>query len=91
MLETAQTMPTGAFPTGSPPRSMSRRRLLQLGTATTVAAVGAGLYTWRIEPHWLEIVHRRLPIRDLPKSLVGATRVRFNVRPEVTVFGLAGA
>jgi hypothetical protein len=31
------------------------------------------LYTWRIEPHRLEIVRRPLPIRGLPAALAGST------------------
>ena len=37
------------------------------------AASGVGLYTWRIEPHRLEIVRRDLPLRALPPSLAGRT------------------
>jgi predicted MPP superfamily phosphohydrolase len=31
------------------------------------------LYTWQVEPHWLEVVRRPLPIRGLPDALVGRT------------------
>lgn len=43
------------------------KRLLQL------SAVGAlpFLYSWQIEPFWLEFVQRKLPIRNLPKELEG--------------------
>jgi uncharacterized protein len=54
---------------------LTRRRFLRttlLGTAAT------GLYAWRIEPHWLEIVHRHLPIRGLPDTLVGRTLVQLS-------------
>jgi uncharacterized protein len=53
--------------------TFTRRRFLTLG-----AAASAGLYAWRIEPHWLEIVERPLPIRGLPKSLVGRTLVQIS-------------
>jgi predicted MPP superfamily phosphohydrolase len=49
---------------------LNRRRLF--GGAVASFA-GVGLYTWRIEPHWLEIVRRVLPIRNLPPSWAGAT------------------
>jgi predicted MPP superfamily phosphohydrolase len=50
-------------------RLITRRRLL-----TAAVAVGAvGIYTWRIEPHWLEVVRRPLPIRNLPAQLEGKT------------------
>lgn len=35
-----------------------------------------GFYTWRVEPHWLEIVRRPLPIHRLPPSLAGRTLVQ---------------
>jgi predicted MPP superfamily phosphohydrolase len=40
-----------------------------------LAGIGAGVgyYTFRIEPGWLEIVRRPLPIRDLPPALAGRT------------------
>jgi len=34
-----------------------------------------GLYAWRVEPHWLEIVRRPLPILRLPPALAGRTLV----------------
>src|SRR5215204_2765088 len=54
---------------------LTRRRVLQFGAATAAAM---GLHTWRIEPHWLEIVHRRLPIRHLPGRLSGKTLVQLS-------------
>lgn len=46
------------------------------------AALGVGaatcLYTWRIEPHWLELVERRLPIAQLPQDLRGCRLVQFS-------------
>ncbi len=41
--------------------------------AAAVGGAATGLYTWRIEPEWLEVVHRDLPVRDLPVALEGAT------------------
>jgi predicted MPP superfamily phosphohydrolase len=41
----------------------------------TLLAAGAftGLYTWRIEPHWLQFTYPALPIGGLPKQLAGKT------------------
>lgn len=50
---------------------LTRRRFLQGSAATAAAGLGLGGYTWLIEPHWLEIVHRPLPIVGLPSSLEG--------------------
>lgn len=40
--------------------------------AAPIVGAGVGLYTWRLEPHWLEVVERRLPIAGLPDGLIGA-------------------
>ena len=39
--------------------NLSRRRFLWRGLGSSAAlAAGAGLYTWRVEPHWVEFVER---------------------------------
>jgi predicted MPP superfamily phosphohydrolase len=55
------------------PRLTRRRFLGLLGGAAAL-----GLYTWRVEPHWVEFVHRDLPIPGLPDSLVGKTLVQLS-------------
>jgi predicted MPP superfamily phosphohydrolase len=57
-------------------RTSSRRRFLRI--AATGGAAAVGLYTWRVEPHWLEIVYRALPIRFLPARLNGRTLVQIS-------------
>ena len=45
-----------------------------------------GLYTWRVEPHWLEITERDLPVGGLPASLVGKRLVQItdlHIGPQV--------
>lgn len=58
----------------APNQPVSRRRFLR---RTLQAAVGGptllGLYAWRVEPHWVEVVHRELPIARLPAPLIGKT------------------
>jgi predicted MPP superfamily phosphohydrolase len=58
------------------PRSLTRRTFLK----SAVVAVPAitGFYTWRIEPEWLEIVERDLPIAHLPPALAGKTLVQLS-------------
>ena len=56
---------------------VSRRSFLCAAAATTCAA-GLGLYTWRVEPHWLEIVRRMMPVRHLPPALDGRTLVQIS-------------
>jgi len=56
----------------------SRRRFLQALGSSLGTAVGVGFYAWRVEPHWLEMVRRRLPIDRLPASLAGRTLVQLS-------------
>ena len=53
---------------------MNRRVFLTRGAAVVAAsAVGTVAYTIGVEPHWLEIVTRDLPIANLPAVLRGTT------------------
>jgi predicted MPP superfamily phosphohydrolase len=42
------------------------------------ASAAVGLYTWRVEPHWLDVVRQPLPIRGLPAALHGRTLVQLS-------------
>lgn len=59
----------------SPSKKPTRRQVFRatLGTAALL-----GLYTWRVEPHWIEIVRRTLPINHLPSTLQGVTLVQLS-------------
>jgi hypothetical protein len=46
--------------------TITRRRFLRAATATAGLGLGVGLSTWHWQPHWLEIVERRLPVAFLP-------------------------
>src|SRR5258707_758343 len=65
---------------------VTRRKAL---TTLAVAGAGAlmtGLYTWRVEPHWLEFTYPVLPVRALPSELEGRTLVQItdlHVGPKV--------
>lgn len=52
---------------------LSRRRFLQLGGAAAAGAALVGFYTWQVEPHWVEVVRRPMPLPHLPRELVGRT------------------
>lgn len=49
---------------------LTRRRFL-LGSAISVLGVCA--YTWRLEPHWVSVVERDMPVRGLPSEWNGKT------------------
>jgi predicted MPP superfamily phosphohydrolase len=55
---------------------LTRRRFLKLGAGAVLAAAGG--YAWRIEPHWLQVVERALPIAALPPALAGKTLVQIS-------------
>ena len=56
---------------------MKRRRFLALG-ATAAAAAGIGVYAWQIEPYWLDVVRRPMPLENLPAALEGVTLLQIS-------------
>jgi predicted MPP superfamily phosphohydrolase len=62
----------------APTPRLSRRRFLRLGASLLAGAAGVGYYAWRVEPHWVEVVSRELPIANLPDALVGRTLVQLS-------------
>src|SRR5262245_49103418 len=60
------------------PRSLSRRAFIRAGAAIVGSAAATGLYTWPVEPHWLEVGERPLPIVNLPDRLAGRTLVQLS-------------
>jgi predicted MPP superfamily phosphohydrolase len=57
---------------------MSRREFLTLGISVLGSAAGLGLYVWRVEPEWVELVRRRMPLENLPHELEGRTLLHFS-------------
>ena len=57
---------------------LTRREFLKASLALTATTATAGMYAWQVEPHWLEVVRRDLPILGLPASLAGATLVQLS-------------
>jgi hypothetical protein len=57
------------------PLRLTRRRFL---AAAALGACGTGLYMWRIEPHWIEVVERDLPIVNLPAALREQTLIQIS-------------
>lgn len=58
---------------------ISRRKFIR----NTVAGIGSlsaltFLYSWRVEPHWLEFVRQELPVAGLPVELDGRTLVQLS-------------
>jgi predicted MPP superfamily phosphohydrolase len=38
----------------------------------------SGIYTWQVEPFWLEFVKKKMPIKNLPKNLIGKTLMQIS-------------
>jgi len=57
---------------------LTRRRFLEAAAGGMAGALGLGLYAYEVEPHWVEIVQRSMPIRNLPQSLVGKTLLQLS-------------
>lgn len=65
---------------------MRRRDFLRWGAATAAGAAGLGGYTLLVEPHWVKVVERDLPVAGLPAALAGACLVQISdlhVGPQV--------
>lgn len=59
-------------------RGPTRRALLKAGGGLAAAAAATGFYSWQIEPFWVEVTHRPLPVRGLPAALAGKTLVQLS-------------
>jgi predicted MPP superfamily phosphohydrolase len=57
---------------------LSRRRFVQLAVVGLAGGGAMGLYANQVEPHWIEVVRRDLPIRGLPTALAGETLVQLS-------------
>ena len=56
----------------------TRRQFLRAGGSAIAGGLGAyGYATW-VEPHWLEITRREMPLANLSPVLEGATLAHFS-------------
>lgn len=58
---------------------MNRRKFINT-SFLGLAGIGlaSGMYAWQIEPFWLEFVKQKMPIKNLPKHLVGKTLMQIS-------------
>lgn len=58
---------------------MKRRNFLKKSIFGTLGlGLLTGLYTWQIEPFWLEFVKKKMPIKNLPSELEGKTLMQIS-------------
>jgi len=58
---------------------MRRRNFIKKGAIAGIGCgVLSGLYTWQIEPFWLEFVQQKMPIQNLPDHLIGKTLMQIS-------------
>lgn len=55
-------------------RRLFIKRLLQLGGL----GFATGMYSWQVEPFWLEFVERDMPLKGLPPALEGKTLMQIS-------------
>ncbi len=58
---------------------MKRRKFIKKTIFGTLG-IGflVGIYSWKIEPYWLEFVHKKMPIKNLPENLIGKTLIQIS-------------
>jgi predicted MPP superfamily phosphohydrolase len=57
---------------------MKRRNFINALAALSGVGVLTGLYTWQVEPFWLEFVKVKMPIKNLPEHLTGKTLMQIS-------------
>ncbi|WP_343612164.1 metallophosphoesterase [Chryseobacterium oranimense] len=50
---------------------MTRKKFIKRLMQLSLLGAFPGLYSWQIEPFWVEFVRRKLPIKNLPEALEG--------------------
>jgi predicted MPP superfamily phosphohydrolase len=73
---------------------VTRRQWLTAAASAATAGLGVSLYTLFVEPHWVELVRRPMPLANLPPELVGRTLLQvsdLHVGPDVSSDFLIGA
>ena len=57
---------------------MKRRAFIKKAAILSTLAGATGLYSWQIEPFWLEFVKLKMPIKNLPKHLNKKTLIHIS-------------
>ncbi|SDR89412.1 hypothetical protein SAMN05216503_1304 [Polaribacter sp. KT25b] len=58
---------------------MKRRKFIKKTIYGTLgASFLGGIYSWQVEPYWLEFVEKKMPIKNLPENLIGKTLIQIS-------------
>lgn len=57
---------------------MTRKIFLKRFFQLSILGAFPVLYSWQVEPFWLEFVHKKMPIKNLPKELEGKTMMQIS-------------
>lgn len=57
---------------------MKRKQFLKSSAILASGTILTGLYSWQVEPFWLEFVHKKMSIKNLPKELIGKTMMQIS-------------
>ncbi|SFN52888.1 hypothetical protein SAMN05421594_3180 [Chryseobacterium oleae] len=57
---------------------MTRKNFIKRLAQLSLIGVFPALYSWQIEPFWVEFVRRKLPIKNLPQALEGKTLMQIS-------------
>ncbi|MBV7440972.1 metallophosphoesterase [Weeksellaceae bacterium TAE3-ERU29] len=58
---------------------MNRRKFIKNSILGTLGlGIITGLYTWKVEPFWLEFVRKKMPIKNLPNHLIYKTLIQIS-------------
>jgi uncharacterized protein len=55
---------------------MNRRKFIR--NVIGIPGLSAAFYAWGLEPYWLEFVHKKMPVANLPPALVGKTLMQIS-------------
>ncbi|MBA5628643.1 metallophosphoesterase [Moheibacter lacus] len=58
---------------------MNRRNFIKKSFLGTIGlGVVGGIYSWQIEPFWVEFIKKKMPVVNLPENLIGKTMMQFS-------------
>ncbi|MEM1137654.1 MAG: metallophosphoesterase [Bacteroidota bacterium] len=57
---------------------MKRRNFVKALSGIGITGLATSLYTWQIEPYWVEFVNLPMPIKHLPNKLIGKKLVQIS-------------